>query len=466
MNMVENYVWGISWSLGNNKHPPLFGWITALWFKVFPTVDWAYYLLNEVSLLIALIFLMLSMRKMLGENKVYIALALTIVIFPIGITTGYKYNANLAQWPFITGYLWALLTALTDRQAPKYMLAGAFAGAALLCKYSAILLIGPITFVAWFYLRPKWVDILPMLFLMAAACLMLLVPHVYWEMQHGWPSLHYMHERHTASNSIPWASVVAIRLLDVLRFVSGAIVILAIALITRRKTIEASENTHHPRTQFGLMIFILSLLSVFAGSFVEHMNPVSDWFIVLTIFFGWALVDLLPAAIEWDSLKSRINILIILYFILAAILAVDYKYSDENARSTPTAIAKTLSQDVTSLYHSIYNKPIDYAAGTFPLAYDLSFYSADHPYAMYGLDTQASNWIDIDQLRLKNKVIICGGLNMRKYYSPAGPDCNAQAIRLFGLPDTQRTLQYPIYDPVQKKNMVAEYDILMYRQVN
>jgi len=68
-DMVESYAWGMSWALGNNKHPPLYSWITALWFQLFPTRNWAYYLLGEINLLIALVFLMLCMRKKLDANK-------------------------------------------------------------------------------------------------------------------------------------------------------------------------------------------------------------------------------------------------------------------------------------------------------------------------------------------------------------------------------------------------------------
>lgn len=463
MNMVENYAWGISWTLGNNKHPPLFSWITASWFKVFPTSDWAYYLLNEVSLLIALVFLMLSMRKILSESKVYIALALTIVIFPIGISTGYKYNANLAQWPFITGYLWALLTALSDGQRSRYVLAGIFAGAALLCKYSAVLLIGPMTLVIWFYFRPRLTDVFTNLFLMALVCLALLAPHIYWEMQHNWPSLLYMHERHQPSINKSWLSIVLIMLFDMVRFVAGSLIIAAIAMITRQNIPAVPQHIYQPRIRIGLLIFIFSVGSIFIASSIEHMKPVSDWFIVPTIFFGWALVDMLPATIDWNSLKSRINLLIILYFISAAVLAIHDKFSQENSGSTVIAIPKTLAEDVTDLYHGIYNKPIDYAAGTFPLAYDLSFYSTDHPYAMYGLNTQQSNWIDINQFNSKSKVIICSGINSEKHYFPTGTACIEQAIHLFGLPDTQRILKYMAYDPTQKMNVAVEFNILMYR---
>ena len=44
-DMVEAYSWGINWVWGYDKHPPLSGWVAAAWFSVFPTQDWAFYLL-------------------------------------------------------------------------------------------------------------------------------------------------------------------------------------------------------------------------------------------------------------------------------------------------------------------------------------------------------------------------------------------------------------------------------------
>ena len=48
-DMVENYAWSQTWTLGTFRHPPLFAWIVGAWFTVFPTHVWAYYVLSYVN---------------------------------------------------------------------------------------------------------------------------------------------------------------------------------------------------------------------------------------------------------------------------------------------------------------------------------------------------------------------------------------------------------------------------------
>ncbi|MHB1092112.1 glycosyltransferase family 39 protein [Thiobacillus sp.] len=76
-DMVENYAWGMEWQWGTNKHPPLFGWITAAWFRMFAVSDGAYYLLNQVNLAVALGLLALAMKRIHHWDKVLAAVVLT-----------------------------------------------------------------------------------------------------------------------------------------------------------------------------------------------------------------------------------------------------------------------------------------------------------------------------------------------------------------------------------------------------
>src|SRR6266446_313862 len=48
-DMIENYAWSQTWALGSFKHPPLFAWMVRLWFDIFPTRVWAYYVLSYVN---------------------------------------------------------------------------------------------------------------------------------------------------------------------------------------------------------------------------------------------------------------------------------------------------------------------------------------------------------------------------------------------------------------------------------
>src|SRR5258706_8166502 len=40
-DMAEAWAWGQEFELGYSKHPPLFAWVTALWFKLLPRENWA-----------------------------------------------------------------------------------------------------------------------------------------------------------------------------------------------------------------------------------------------------------------------------------------------------------------------------------------------------------------------------------------------------------------------------------------
>jgi len=153
-DMVENYAWGMEWQWGTNKHPPLFGWITAAWFRLFPIGDNAYYLLNQVNLAIALGLLALAMKRLLSWDAVLVAVVLTTLGTHFGPDSGFKYNANTALLPFVAGFVWSLLHAVELGRARWFVLAGVFAAAALLTKYYALVLIAATGLAILVSLRP------------------------------------------------------------------------------------------------------------------------------------------------------------------------------------------------------------------------------------------------------------------------------------------------------------------------
>ena len=230
-DMVENYAWGINWQWGSNKHPPMFGWITAAWFTLFPTADWAYYLLNELNLGAAFVLLALAMRRLLLPPQVFVALVLTALATCFGADSGYKYNADTGQLPFIAGFVWAVLVAVQERRWRYYLLAGVFAGAAVLTKYYALVLLLAVGLGIWLALRPPFRDLAMGGLAAGFVCLALVSPHLIWAAQHGWPTLHYMHAAHLVQ--APQADVHALleALMRVFLFGAVALVTWRIAFI-------------------------------------------------------------------------------------------------------------------------------------------------------------------------------------------------------------------------------------------
>lgn len=462
-DMVENYAWGMEWQWGTNKHPPLFGWITAAWFRLFPASDDAYYLLNQVNLAIALGLLALAMKRVLGWEKVLIAIVLTTLCTHFGPDSGFKYNANTALLPFVAGFVWSLLHALERGRARWFMLAGAFAAAALLTKYYALVLFAAIGLAVLISLHPPLAPLFKGTAIAGATALLLVTPHIVWSIHHGWPSLHYMHAAHEALDGMGRFKAYVVALVGALGF-SGIALLAWGGCLFRLPAGPVEQAPRPPR--LGLGFLVLSAALTVLASLIQGITPVSSWLIPALLFLGWALVDLTPTRFDSGILARRVYWFGLAYLGVAVIAAALWERQYRAYPARPAyALPQSIAKDVTRLYRDAYGQPIEYAAGTFPLPYILSFYSPDHPHGLYGfdlggLDLAESPWIDAQALKAGNKLAVCGTLSFGK---ADDQDCPAAARTLFGVPDQTRQLIYPVYDAKTKRLEQQRYTVLMWK---
>ncbi|MGE5319832.1 MAG: glycosyltransferase family 39 protein [Hyphomicrobiaceae bacterium] len=462
-DMVENFAWGMEWQWGTNKHPPLFGWITAAWFRLFPVGDNAYYLLNQTNLAIALGLLALTMKRFLGWEKVLIGVVLTTLVTHFGPDSGFKYNANTALLPFVAGFVWSLLHALERGRARWFILAGVFAAAALLTKYYALVLIAAVGLAVLFTLRPPLPSLLKGTAIAGATTLLLVSPHLAWSIQHAWPSLHYMHAAHEAVDEADGVKAYVVALAGALGF-SGVALRAWGGSLVRLPAGPLGDAPRPPR--LGLGILVLSVVLTVLAALVQGISPVSSWLIPALLFLGWALVDLTPPRLDSGTLARRIFWFGLVYLLLAVAAAAIWEKQYRAYPAHPAyALPQRIAEDVTRLYRDAYAQPIEYAAGTFPLPYILSFYSPDHPHGLYGFDLAGTDlgqspWIDARALKSGNKVAVCGSLSFGKSDTLA---CPAAARTLFGAPDQTRQLVYPVYDPKRKQLGLQRYTVLMWK---
>ncbi len=456
-DMVENYAWGREWQWGTNKHPPLFGWITAAWFTVFPTTDSAYYLLNELNLGIALWLMALAMGRLMPADKVLAAVVLTSLCSHFGPDSGYKYNANTAQLPFIAGFIWSMLHALQSRRVSWFIAAGIFCAAAMLTKYYALVLFAAVGVSLMISLRPPLGKIVKGLALTGITALLLVSPHVIWSIRHGWPGLHYMHAAHETMDQSNGFTAYAIAIIGAIQFSSIALLIFAGSFYRLPATADGGERA--PR--LGLAILASSVVLTLLAAWVQDINPVSSWFIPALLFLGWALIDLAPRKSQASGYARRIAYAGILYLAIAIVVALlwEVRYRAYPA-PPPYALAKTLATDVTRNYRQTYGQALQFVAGSFPLPYDLAFYSPDHPHALYGLDLAESPWIDRSALQAGNKVVVC---DSERVDISGDSACSTAAQSLFGKPDRVSRLEYRVYDPKARRLGQQDFEVLSWK---
>lgn len=196
-DMLENYAWGQHLSWGSAKHPPLFAWITGMWFMVFPPLDTSYHLLSYLNVAVGLLGVYRFAKAIGHDDFALPSVLLLSMAFPYS-TLAVKFNANavlLSVWPWVA-VAWAHSIRKPDRQGFLWSVAlGLLAALAMLGKYYSgvfllALFLASLSFKegrAWLWTARPWLTLL--VFFLA------LIPHLDWLQTHDFVTLHYISEQ-------------------------------------------------------------------------------------------------------------------------------------------------------------------------------------------------------------------------------------------------------------------------------
>src|SRR5499427_2318587 len=178
-DMSEQFALGRELALGYPKHPPLAMVVVRAWFSVFPTADWAYYLLAMVNVALALwIAWRLSARFLDGEKRVVGLALLTLV--PFFNFHALKFNQNTVLMPLWAATTLWFLRSFETRALRDAALAGLGAALCMYGKYWSIFLLLGLGIAAlidrrradYFRSAAPWVTV--------AVGALALAPHITW----------------------------------------------------------------------------------------------------------------------------------------------------------------------------------------------------------------------------------------------------------------------------------------------
>ncbi len=207
-DMLENYAWGQVLEWGSFKHPPLFAWVTGLWFKLLPQIDFFYHLLAYFNVALGLLGVALLARAMRLSVLALPAVVLLCLAFPYS-TLAAKFNANavlLSVWPWVALAWWHSLHQTKPSSALLWSLSfGVFAALAMLGKYYSGVLLLSLFIVswslpsgrAWLFSWRSWLTL--------GFFLLCLTPHAYWLQQHEFISLRYVAEQ--GEGAVAWSQI-------------------------------------------------------------------------------------------------------------------------------------------------------------------------------------------------------------------------------------------------------------------
>ncbi|XXQ52149.1 glycosyltransferase family 39 protein [Xenophilus aerolatus] len=189
---VEELFWARSLELGYYKHPPLPSWIMGVLVRIAGPQPWLTYAAGILCGTAALAIVWMWARELAGPRRAVLALLLgTLVTYHV--QRAVVFNHNTVQLWSIAGYWWMLWRVLArpDARWRDWAALGAFAGLALLTKYSAVvqLAVG-LAFIAW---EGRWREarVRRGMAVAAAVALLLFAPHLAWVVGHSGGSAAY-----------------------------------------------------------------------------------------------------------------------------------------------------------------------------------------------------------------------------------------------------------------------------------
>lgn len=436
-DMAEAYSWGTSLQWGYDKHPPLSAWTAAAWFHVFPTSDWAYYLLAVVNQGVAFWFIFLAGRRWLPPAQALLAVMLTSLIPLFGPDTGFKFNANSAMLPWVAIFSWSLITALQTGLRRYVVLAGIAAGAACLVKYWAVLMLASIALGALLITAQHRSLLRPLamrkLFFVAGIAGLVFTPHFSWAVIHHWPGLNYAHASHAIANSTSAVGATLGVLFDLLLVALLPTLAWSLGMVWVRwsnswpQPGSSGSSLYRPRLArmaAGASIFLGALVATLASAHLAGVAVASKWLIPAWLFFSWFLCTALPEKLNSQSLIRPLSALIGIYWLGLAVYVASVSLSMGLSRETPN-LRNVIANKATMEFHHLFGQPLRYIAGNEALAFSTSFYSTDHPVAIANLDFNRTSWLIEADVRKAGLVVLCNDLQ---------PTCMNVAIDQLGVP--------------------------------
>ena len=388
-DMSEQFALGRELALGYPKHPPLAMVVVRAWFAVFPTTDWAYYLLAMVNIALALwIAWRLCARFLDGDKRVLGVALLTLV--PFFNFHGLKFNVNTILLPLWAATTLWFLRSFETRRVLDAALAGLCAAAAMYGKYWSIFLLLGLGIAAladrrraaYFRSPAPWVTI--------AVGALALAPHVAWLIANDFAPFSYAVVLHGAGSL---ASTVA----AALGYLAGSAAYIAIPLlivfVMARPSGAALKDMAWPSSParrlaaaaFWAVLLVPALIAPLTG-----VRLVSLWSMSA---FTLLPVMLLSSPLVAISRRDAVGVLTlaVAFPVVMVAIAPAIAFAIHRAGPAPgSAHASLLAEPVERLWQETTDRPLRIFSGFDEFTDGVTFYMRSHPLAVHVLDGTAS----------------------------------------------------------------------------
>ena len=377
LDTIEALAWGGNLDWGFNKHPPASAFFSEVFYKIFGSQDWAYYLLSQIFVVVAFV-VVFKFAEELFKNK---TLSLVSVLLLEGIYfynfTTPEFNVNVCQLPF-----WALCVyyswKLFDKQQVTFkdcFWLGVFAAIGFLSKYLFIYLLVAIDLLFFYVIFIKKNKKFDFKYLISLEFfIVLLVPHLIWLSNNDYVTITYGLTRTGLDNS-SFLDHIIYPLIFLGKQV-GILIPFFIMSFFLIKKFKFKISLKDKKLLFLIFVNLVPIALMFLTSILTGSKIRTMWMTPFYLFFGVLIVYIFQAQINLKKLNRFISAFLILF--IFSPFAYTYNSIMKTDKRTDYP-GNEISMKVQDEWNKNYDSPINFVLGNEWNAGNLSYHLETRP---------------------------------------------------------------------------------------
>ena len=327
LDTIEALAWGSNLDWGFNKHPPTSAFLIEIFYKIFGSQDWAYYLLSQLCVIIAF-FIIWKLSEDFFKQKINCLVSVLLLegIYFYNYTTP-EFNVYVSEIPFWALTVFFCWKGFKNNKNSDWFLFGFFAGLGILSHYLFIYLLFAIDIFFLYMIFKKKINFKCLI--SAIPFLLVLLPHIIWLTENNYTTITYgLHRTGTGDQNL------LDHFLHPIIFLGKQIGILIpffVMLLFLFSKFKIKINLKDKKILFLLCINIAPIVLMFLTSLIMGVKIRTMWMTPFYLFFGVFFMYLYKKNINLNKIKY-FSYLFLILFILSPITYL-YVYAQNEKRT-------------------------------------------------------------------------------------------------------------------------------------
>ncbi len=377
LDTIEALAWGSNLDWGFNKHPPMSAFFSEVFFQIFGSQDWVFYLLSQIFVLIAFYYVFKLSNEILQNIKLaLISVLLLESIYFYNFTTP-EFNVNVCQLPFwslLVYYSWKIYETKEIKFVDCFLI-GLFAALGFLSKYLFIYILLSVDLLFIWLIFIKKIKKFDFKYLISIEVfIILLVPHIIWLFENDFITILYGLKRTGLENS---------GILDHFKFPLiflvkqiGLLIPFFILIFLLVKKIKFKFNFKDKRLIFLIFINICPIILMFITSAITGSKIRTMWMTPFYLFFGVLFVYILKSQINLKKMNSFLYVFLFLFFLSPILYTFESIINKDKRTDYP---GNDIAAKVQITWDQNFVEEIEFVTGNEWKAGNLSYHLKSRP---------------------------------------------------------------------------------------